>query len=369
MRILVHDYVSGGGLAGRDVPESLACEGAAMAAALAADLASLGEHHVLLTSDARFPLRPPRGVDMERLPADAPSGFEALVGTADAVWGIAPETGRCLERLAALAERRGTRWLGAPSRVIRRASDKAALPARLARYGVAHPPTHALGPCDEYGRVARTIGFPLVVKPARGAGCLGVGLAREPAELHEAVGLARAAATAFGPVATPGGGRVPASGGSETVLLQRYVPGTPASVSLLTDGRRALPLALNFQDVQPSRPFCYRGGRTPLDHPGARPALEAAVRACAAFPGLRGFVGVDLVLTDGEPVVIEVNPRVTTAYLGVRGVVDENLAGLVIAACGGRLPASPRVRRAVSFDFGSGHSTLATWHARRSTRN
>ena len=54
--------------------------------------------------------------------------------------------------------------------------------------------------------------------------------------------------------------------------------------------------------------------------------------------GLRGYVGVDLVLTDADAVVIEVNPRLTTAYLGVRAALDENIAALALEACAGRLP-------------------------------
>ena len=57
----------------------------------------------------------------------------------------------------------------------------------------------------------------------------------------------------------------------------------------------------------------------------------------------------DVVLTDREAVVIEVNPRLTTAYLGVRAAVEENVADLALVACLGMLPAPPRVRRRVRF--------------------
>ena len=95
--------------------------------------------------------------------------------------------------------------------------------------------------------------------------------------------------------------------------------------------------------------FSYRGGRTPLIHPQAAAAVDAAIRTCAALPGLRGYVGVDLVLTDSGPVVIEVNARLTTAYLGVRAVLDENVAALALAACDGILPVRPVVQRRVRF--------------------
>jgi len=101
--------------------------------------------------------------------------------------------------------------------------------------------------------------------------------------------------------------------------------------------------------VRAGRPFAYQGGSTPLDHPLARQAAAAAERACEAVPGLRGYIGVDVMLSDAGPVVIEINPRLTTAYLGVRRVMRENVAELALAACGGALPASPVLRRSIRF--------------------
>ena len=132
-------------------------------------------------------------------------------------------------------------------------------------------------------------------------------------------------------------------------MMQRYVRGVPASVSLLADGRRSVAPALNAQRMSTASGFSYRGGRTPFDHPLAAEAVDAAIRTCAALPGLRGYVGIDLVLTDAGPVVIEVNPRLTTAYLGVRAVLDENVAAMAMAACEGTLPDQPIARRCVRF--------------------
>jgi predicted ATP-grasp superfamily ATP-dependent carboligase len=136
--------------------------------------------------------------------------------------------------------------------------------------------------------------------------------------------------------------------------MQKYVRGKAASVSLLADGHRAVPLTVNAQRVVTGAAFAYRGGSTPLDHPLASAAADAALKTCAAIPGLRGYVGIDVVLTDAGPVVIEVNPRITMAYLGVRAVLDENLAALAMAACRGRLPAPPVVRRRAQFNA-AGH--------------
>jgi predicted ATP-grasp superfamily ATP-dependent carboligase len=331
MRILVHEFASGGGFSGRPVPASLAREGGAMLAALVADIAAIGEHRVVTTADPRYPLKAPRGVEVVTLPPGAAGRLDELIAAADAVWLVAPETSGCLERLAAKAERKGKVLLGTGAAAIRLASDKAGLPRRLARQGVAHPETCVVRRRASGRAAARRLGYPLVVKPARGAGCGGVGLVRDARGLRGALELAR---------------RTDPRG---PLVIQRYVRGAPASVSLLADGVRAVALAANAQSVRAAKPFAYRGGATPLEHPLAGRALEAALAACRALPGLRGYVGVDLVLTDSDAVVIEVNPRLTTSYLGLRAALEGNLAALSLAACAGKLPPPPPLRRRVRF--------------------
>ena len=312
-----------------------------MRTALVADLAAIGQHEIVTTTDIRFARAAPSGVEVVELLPGARSVLEGLISSADAVWLIAPETDRCLERIAARVERRGRRLLGSGAAAIRRASDKAGLPRRLWRAGIQHPETVALSSGVEALTAARGIGYPLVVKPARGAGSEGVHLVRSARALGDALGAIHRMHDA--------GVGVTGHDAEPSVLMQRYVRGTPVSVSLLSDGRSAVALAVNTQRMRVSSGFSYRGGRTPFDHPLAPAAVDAAIRTCTALPGLRGFVGVDLVLSDTGPVVIEVNPRLTTAYLGVRAVLDENVAALALAACDGVLPAQPVARRCVRF--------------------
>jgi predicted ATP-grasp superfamily ATP-dependent carboligase len=331
MRILVHEFVTGGGFAGREVPASLGREGAVMRAALVTDLAAIGRHEIVTTAEHRFPMTAQRGVEVVTLRTQRGAPLDALMASVDAIWLVAPETSGRLERLAKRAEGTGKLLLGSGAAAIRRASDKARLARRLKRYGVAHPITRCLRHSAEWRTVVQEIGYPVVVKPGRGAGCEGVSLARNARQLRDALDMARRATR-----------RAP-------LLLQRYVQGVPASVSLLADGRRAMALTVNGQSIGRSGVFSYRGGTTPLDHALAHDAVDEALRACGAMSGLRGYVGVDLVLTKTGAVVIEVNPRLTTAYLGVRAALDANIAELTLAACQGALPDSVPVRRRVRF--------------------
>ena len=327
MRILVHEFFSGGGLAGRDVPVSLAREGSAMLAALVADLAAISGHQIVTTADPRFPLKAPPGVEVVTLSARSSKRIlERLIASADAVWLIAPESGRTLERLAASVEKQGKTLLGSSSSAIRMASDKAGLPRIFALHGIPHPQTRVFSP-----QAVRELGYPMVVKPARGAGCEGVWLVRNARELRHAVGASRED-DPHGPCAASA---LRARYGRQRVAVGRWT------------ARRGpysqFPVHADFAA------FLYRGGQTPLDHPLSQRAAQAAVRACEALPGLRGYVGVDVVLTKAEPCVIEVNPRLTTAYLGVRSVMDDNVAALALAACAGTLPQAPAIGRCDSF--------------------
>ena len=359
MRILVYEFASGGGLAGRAVPTSLAREGRAMLTALVADLARIGRHEIVTTADRRFTLPAPRGVEVVAIDPGGAALLDDLIASVDAVWVIAPETDGCLERLAARVERTGTMLLGPGSAAIRRAADKNRLPHRLASCGVSHPPTRALHRGSDASAIADEVGYPIVVKPRRGAGCEGVRLALNPGELRLAVrARPQVRLKADATYESVRGVRLqPDLRGVRREpdrVLQQYVRGVPASVSLISDGSRAVALSVNAQAIRAARNFTYRGGRTPLDHPLAERAIDAAIRTCEAFPGLHGYVGVDLVLTGTDVVVIEVNPRLTTAYLGVRAAINRrsgggNIAALAIDACTGRLPKRPRICRHVRF--------------------
>jgi predicted ATP-grasp superfamily ATP-dependent carboligase len=44
-------------------------------------------------------------------------------------------------------------------------------------------------------------------------------------------------------------------------------------------------------------------------------------------------VGVDLILADDSVQLVEINPRLTTSYIGLRQVAGMNPAGLIFDAC------------------------------------
>ena len=70
------------------------------------------------------------------------------------------------------------------------------------------------------------------------------------------------------------------------------------------------------------------------DHLAVR-AVELGRRAVTAVSGLCGYVGVDLVLR-GQDQVIEINPRLTTSYVGLRALAKTNLAEAMLRTVEGK---------------------------------
>jgi predicted ATP-grasp superfamily ATP-dependent carboligase len=311
-RILVHEFVTGGGWPAESLP-GLAAEGIAMLQAVLTDFQLWGQAYLVTTLDKRLtglPLAAHRVVSLRheehnRILAD-------LATQVDAALIIAPESDGILTRLSSLVEETGTHLLGTSSQGVAIAGDKWDCFLRFRQDGLPTPNTRQTSAAGA-AAVAEELGFPLVVKPVDGVGCEGVGLASDSASLNLALDLM--------------------SPRPQDVLLQQYLPGTHASVSLLVSAAGVLPLSLNEQMINPGIPFQYEGGVIPLEHHQRHLAMAYACRAASLVPGLRGYVGVDVVLTENQCYVIEINPRLTTSYAGLRQVISINLAEAIWRAC------------------------------------
>ncbi len=238
--------------------------------------------------------------------------FDTLARLADWTVVIAPELDGELLAWCRRVEAVGGRLLGPSPAVVALASDKEATCRCLAAAGVNVPVGIALGPGQ---RVPAGFGFPAVVKPCWGAGSQGV----------QKVLSARAAEQAVARLGV-------------ACRVERFCAGQPASVAVLCGPGGCRPLVPCTQRL--GRGFRYLGGGLPLPRPLARRAVRLGVRAVTALPQPRGFLGVDLVLgldpRGSDDVVIEINPRLTTSYVGLRRAAVSNLAGVMLAVAQGR---------------------------------
>jgi tyramine---L-glutamate ligase len=121
--------------------------------------------------------------------------------------------------------------------------------------------------------------------------------------------------------------------------LERFHPGRAVSVAVLCGAESYTPLPACWQNLSTDGRFSYRGGGVIAEDHLSERAERLALQAFKALPPANGYVGVDLVLgsaTDGsEDVVIEINPRLTTSYAGLRAMLRENIAAMMLRAVRG----------------------------------
>lgn len=328
MRILLHEHFCSGGLAGEAADTSLLAPGAGMLRGLAEDFHVAG-HDVTVVLDKRVldagildkrvldkrAMFPPLGrvvIFDAASPQHARDAFEESLATVDAALVIAPETDGLLVAAVQRVEQAGVLNLGSSSMAVRDVSDKHALGQRLHAQGVVVPQgelglEHASGMIARFGEV--------VVKPNCGAGCVDTYACRSAADIA----------------------RLPHR---TDWLVQPRIPGTAASVAfILSRSGQPIPLRAGMQTVEitgdsASGRLDYGGGRLPLTPELERRAIRLGMAALPHLSGLHGLVGIDLILGD-TPVhdtLIEVNPRPTVAYAGLRRLARFSIPELLMGS-------------------------------------
>jgi predicted ATP-grasp superfamily ATP-dependent carboligase len=335
MRVLLYEHLTA--CASRDggLSSSLATEGWAMLNALCRDgLAIPGlEVHTIAGDLSRFAASI-RVHPTETGPQWSDS-FARILDEVDAALVIAPEFDRILEELVRRVEQSGKLHLGCSSGAIAATADKLTCARLWADQGI---PTPVPVPLRAPGDLLQgpTAAFPLVLKPRDGAGSTGVRLVRTADEWEEAWTGATVEYTGRDWIATP------------------FVAGQAASVACIVHAGGVLALPASSQRLSSDGRFRYEGGRLPLAPGLAARARKLALRTMGALEGLRGYVGVDIVLgerDDGSADwAIELNPRLTTSYLGLQALCEGNLLSAIVSACTGRpLPELSWRTRGVAF--------------------
>ena len=127
------------------------------------------------------------------------------------------------------------------------------------------------------------------------------------------------------------------------VIVQEYIEGEDISVSLISDGKKAIPISLNKQFVElKGDKGTYIGGKLPYESKYKDEAFEISTKAVEAIEGLEGFVGVDLLINADEKDVysvylLEVNSRFTTPYVGLNKIANINIGKTIVELLDGEI--------------------------------
>jgi predicted ATP-grasp superfamily ATP-dependent carboligase len=140
----------------------------------------------------------------------------------------------------------------------------------------------------------------------------------------------------------------------EGYLIQEYIEGRPMSASVIA-GDEVQILSINTQEIID---YEYLGAKLPSILSNTDPIIEAVYR----FPGLFGYLGVDFILVDGEPVIIEINPRPTTPIIGLKKAFGYNVSEIVLDNYSGKQIEKKTPKRAVQVKKTRGNSGFVTSH-------
>ena len=236
--------------------------------------------------------------------------WQDLISKCDAVWLIAPETGDVLKKITQIAEnvkKDGLQpaWiLGCGLASIEVSSSKMATYLALESAGIASIPTH------RYENWPKSHWIWLA-KPNDGAGCSDTACFNNPDDLAD---------------------WIEDNHKQSTHVIQAYQPGDAASISCVMRHGKAHILSCNAQTIEiNNHMLSYTGGVVN----GMRdywPQFEfIANKIAQALPDLAGYVGIDVIVDDDEIIVVEINPRLTTSYIGLRESIGVNPAELIIS--------------------------------------
>ena len=323
MRILVYEYFAGGGLYNLPLFSSVLSEGLAMLKNLISDFKSAG-HLVTTILDSRLNKSISLQIEADEIiPIFSLKELESIIDKAslkiDAAYIIAPETNEILQDILKIIKNSGIISLNCSCLGINRVYDKSSLYEFLKNNKVEVPESLGFSILEKLSdikeRVRKNFSYPIVIKPMKGAGCEGISIVQNEQELKRAISKIRN------------------SSNIKYFLIQNFVKGIDASINLLSNGREAVALSLNKQNIRIARPDSYSeylGGIVPLDSPFKNQAFKISENIVSSIKGLIGYIGIDLIITNNEVVVIEINPRLTTSYIGLRKVINLNLGQSLI---------------------------------------
>jgi predicted ATP-grasp superfamily ATP-dependent carboligase len=321
MQVFVYEYTCASGPASDAPSAALQAEGWAMLSALLQDFGRISGVKILTLLAERYNQKVGGAICRRVQAQEEEFAFRELAGTADFTLVIAPEFNEILRtRCRWVVESEG-RLLGPSLDAMQLAGDKLTLSLYLRDRGIPTPESQLFST----GEQCTNHRFPVVWKPRYGAGSQATFLVHNAEDLSACADRARA------------------EGWHGEALVQPFVPGRSASITFLLGPCGGMPLLPAAQHLSDDGRFHYLGGSVPLAAGLSARAVRAAQRALETIPDLQGYIGVDLVLgraEDGsEDTVIEINPRPTTSYVGLRALAETNLAeALLRVVIGETLP-------------------------------
>jgi carbamoyl-phosphate synthase large subunit len=169
----------------------------------------------------------------------------------------------------------------------------------------------------------RSISFPLMVKPRRGQGSLGLFVIRSEPELTAALLLLREQVAVFRD------NNLSARDGAFSVVVQEYIRGEEFGIDVVND------LDGRFRACLVKRKLAMRTGETQAAETVSNMQLEEFGAKIGRALGHVGLLDVDVMVRDGQPYLLEFNPRFGGHY-PFSHLAGANVPAALVAWASGR---------------------------------
>ena len=243
---------------------------------------------------------------------------------ADAVhpgYGFLAENARFAEILAD----HNVQFIGPRPEHIRLMGDKIAAKRAAVELGIPTVPgsSGGVGSDEEAARLARDVGFPVMLKAAAGGGGRGMKVVRAPGEMASALAMARAESKA--------------AFGDDTVYLEKYLERPRhIEIQVLGDGKgRAIHLGERDCSLQRRHQKVWEEGPSPALNAATRDQIcETVARAMRKIKYLSAGT-VEFLYEDGKFSFIEMNTRIQVEHPVTEMITDIDLVAEQIQVAAG----------------------------------
>ena len=302
MNILIFEYITGGGMVGEGLPASLVKEGELMLHAVANDFAEIDNTQVSVLLDYR--LRNTKQKFNEIIVSSEQSYtqvIEKVASNIDALLIIAPETDSILTNLCKKYAQFEFLLLNSSYQSIALMSDKLKSFQYLRSFGISQIPSYTLK------NITSIQAEKLILKPRDGVGCEGVRMINSSDDINEVL----------------------TGVNQDSYFVQPYLNGVSASLSLLCCEGMCELLSVNKQ-ILIEKNNCLELIQCKVNAFERGAFIDFSEKLISTLPELKGYVGVDVLIDGNEIYLIEINPRLTTSYVGLKSALKINPTELIL---------------------------------------
>lgn len=255
-------------------------------------------------------------IRIERIhdPVAERSAFRKHCSEAEAVLLVAPEFDQILLGRADEVSSLSSKVLISPVEMLKLFSSKYRTVQAIEEHSISVIETNQFNnrvPCEEYP-------FPIVIKPDDGAGSTDTFLINSADHLKELLEK-----------------NPELNEQSKKLIWQLFLKGESFSVAALgsLDAEQFQVLPVARQKISDEGFFHYEGGEIPYKGPGAEEMKSVVEKIMNRYPDLGGYIGFDFILPDNDqhnPVLMEVNPRLTTSFIGYSELTDVSILSKIL---------------------------------------